>query len=203
MGQARGQRVALQVVDGQERQAACGRDRLTGHDAHEYAADQPRPGGRCDPVELGKIDFRLGQRTRDQAVDMVEMAARGDLRHHATVRPVLVELGEHQIGENAPLARHHRGRGLVAGGLDAEDVHDAGTLPPIRKPRHARVTGARPVDHSTVMGKSHGSILDCSAASSILDLNSEKSAQIDAGIQPVVVSTRTKQSIAARRRPML
>ena len=55
------------------------------------------------------------------------MGARGDLRHHAAIGRVLVGLRQHDVGEDlaAPVVARadHRGGGLVAGRLDAEDEH--------------------------------------------------------------------------------
>ena len=62
------------------------------------AADQPRPGGRGDPVEIAEADPGLVERLRDQPLEMIEMGARGDLRHDAAIGRVLGELRQHQIG---------------------------------------------------------------------------------------------------------
>ena len=55
------------------------------------------------------------------------MGAGGDLRHHATESGMLVDLGEHDVGQDPAAPRvgplDHRRRGLVAGRLDAEHEH--------------------------------------------------------------------------------
>ncbi len=53
------------------------------------------------------------------------MGARGDLRHHPAIGTMLVELGAHEIGEDALVAGigHHRRRRLVAARLDTENNH--------------------------------------------------------------------------------
>src|SRR3546814_3787349 len=53
------------------------------------------------------------------------MAARGDLRHHTAVGTVLVELREDEVCADLAARGHHRGGGLVAGGLDPQD-HEFG-----------------------------------------------------------------------------
>ncbi len=53
------------------------------------------------------------------------MGTRGDFRHHAAIGAVLGKLRADHIGEDPALrlgpAFHHRGGGLVAGCLDAEN----------------------------------------------------------------------------------
>jgi hypothetical protein len=51
VGQPRGQRMRFKVIDGDQRLLGDQRDRLRGGQAHDHAADQPRPGRRRDPVE--------------------------------------------------------------------------------------------------------------------------------------------------------
>jgi hypothetical protein len=77
--------VALQVVDGDQRQAAGQRHRLAEAQAHHDAADQAGAGGRGHPVEIIPADARVGHRPGDDAVDGVDVGARRDLRHHAAV----------------------------------------------------------------------------------------------------------------------
>ncbi len=112
------------MVDGDEGNATGERDRLGLHDADEDAADEARPGGRGDAGEIAHADAGLGQRAGDDAVEMVEMGARRDLRHDAAIGAMLGQLGEHDVGADALAGvAHHRRRGLVAAGLDAEDQH--------------------------------------------------------------------------------
>ena len=125
VGQPRGQRVAFQVIDGQEGQPARKGDRLARHDAHHHPADQPGPAGRRDAVEIAVADAGALHRRRDQAVQRVQMAARRDLGHDAAIGAVLVELAQHQVGMHRAVVADHRGRGLVAGGLDSQNKHDA------------------------------------------------------------------------------
>ena len=58
------------------------------------------------------------------------MGARRDLRHDAAIGRMIVDLRQDDIGQDAALAvgvaAHHRGRGLVAGGFDAEIWSSAG-----------------------------------------------------------------------------
>ena len=58
-------------------------------------------------------------------IEHVDMGARGDLRHHAAETGVLLGLRAHHVGQDPArsvrLALDHGGRGLVAGGLDAQN----------------------------------------------------------------------------------
>src|SRR3546814_8582694 len=66
-------------------------------DLDEDAADQARAGGGGDAVQFRKGEAGLLHRLADQPVDVVEMAARVDLRHHTAVGTVLVELREDEV----------------------------------------------------------------------------------------------------------
>ena len=121
--QARAQRVALQVVDGEQRQVVDRGDGFAGHQAHHDRADQAGAGGGGHAVEGGEADAGVRHGTGDEAVEVVHMAARGDLRHDPAIGRVVRALGEHEVGQHAALAGYQRGCGLVATGLDAEDDH--------------------------------------------------------------------------------
>ena len=126
LDQAHGKRMPLQVIDGEKRQAVDGGDRLSHGHAHDDAADQAGTSGGRDPLKVAEAHSRLRKGAGDQPVQMVEMAARGDFRHHPAEGAVLVELGQHEIGENAPVVGHQSGRRLVATRLDSQ--HDHGHL---------------------------------------------------------------------------
>ena len=125
--------------------------RLGRHDAHHHAADQPRPAGRGDGVEIGQPDTRFVERLGDQPVDALEMRPRGDLRHHAAETPMLGELAVDCIGQNPAdrlgpgLAFDHGDGGLVTARFDAQHAH-AGLLA-------ARTPGRQMTDRP--VGQSH------------------------------------------------
>ena len=127
VGEPRGQRVRLEMVDRHQRLAGDQRDRLGGGQPHDHAADQAGPGGGGDAVEIGEAHARLLHRLRDDQVERLDVGARGDLRHHAAERRVLLDLRQHDVGADAAGPGHrpldHRRRGLVAGRLDAEHDH--------------------------------------------------------------------------------
>ncbi len=127
VGQPRGQRVPLQMVDGQERQIVYRGDGLGGHHPHEHAADQPRAAGGGDAVQVREPHAGLVHGLGDQAIEVFEMGAGGDFGDHAAEGPMIVQLRQHAIGKDPPVAGDHRGRRFVATGFDPE--HDHGKSP--------------------------------------------------------------------------
>ncbi len=100
-----------------------GGDRLGRHDADDDAADQAGTAGGGDAGELAPADARLPHRAGDQSIEVLQMGARGDLRHHAAIRAMFLELRQHEVAEDAPVGGDNRRRRLVATRLDAENDH--------------------------------------------------------------------------------
>src|SRR6201999_3387562 len=69
--------VALQVVDRDQRQAARGGGRLRGRDADQQRADQPRPGGRGDRVDVVQGHPRFAEGGLDHRRGQLQVVARG------------------------------------------------------------------------------------------------------------------------------
>ena len=78
--------MGLEVVDRHQRLVVDQRDRLGGGQADDHAADQAGPGGGGDAVDVVEGLAGLGHRLGDDAVERLDMGARGDLRHHAAER---------------------------------------------------------------------------------------------------------------------
>ena len=76
----RGEGMSLKVIDRDEGLSHRQRQRLGGCQPDNHAADQPRPGGGGDSVDIAQIDPRGLQRPRHQPVDHVDMGPCGDLR---------------------------------------------------------------------------------------------------------------------------
>ena len=117
----------FQMIDRHQRLFRHQRDRLGCRQSDDDAADQAGAGGGGDAVELIVGLAGLAHRFGDNQVDRFDMSARGDFRHHATIGCMIGDLAEHDIGQDAGAAvggaLDHRGGGLVAGRLDAEDDH--------------------------------------------------------------------------------
>ncbi len=92
IGKARGERVALQVIDREEGQVAGERDGLGGHHADDHAADRGPAARGGDAVEIGEAQPGLRQGAGDQPVEMVEMGTRGHFRHDPAIGPVNIDL---------------------------------------------------------------------------------------------------------------
>lgn len=128
--QARGERVPLEVIDGDEGDVADEREGLRHRRADHDAADEPGPARHCDAVEIGKAESARLERALHDHVEHVEMRTRRDFRHDAAEGLMGFELRLDEVRENprpALIGDDRRG-GLVAARLDAEDDHSAGSL---------------------------------------------------------------------------
>ena len=127
VGEPRGQRVRLEMIDRDQRLLADQRDGLGGGEPDDDAADQAGSGGGGDAVEAGEAHAGIRHRLGDDEVERLDMRARRDLRHDAAEGGVLVDLREHDVGHDPPRPLRepldHRRRGLVASRLDAEHEH--------------------------------------------------------------------------------
>jgi hypothetical protein len=118
--------MTLEVVDRHQRLAGRPRDRLGGHQPDDQPADQARPGGRGNRIDLVERHIGAGERFLDQPVQRLDMRARRDLRHDAAIGAVFVELRQHDVGEDFAaavlMARDDGSRRLVAASFNAEDA---------------------------------------------------------------------------------
>ena len=127
VGQPRRERVTLEVVDGDERLPERQGQGLAGRQAHHDATHKP---GACrgrDPVEMFELHSGPVQRPLDQAIDDLDMGARGDLRHDAAEGRVVGDLAHDFVRQDFAAALlpkpHHAGSGFIAGRLDAQNAH--------------------------------------------------------------------------------
>ena len=135
LAEPRRDRMTLQMVDGDQRQAPRQGDRLAETQPDHDAADQSRPGGGGNAVQGVIAEPRLVHGQPDDAVDHLDMAAGRDLGHDAAIGRVIVNLAVHHRGQDRRLAlrrqAHHRGGGLVAAGLEAEHGERTGCPAPV------------------------------------------------------------------------
>ena len=125
--------MALQMVHRNERNASRLSHRLAGHQPHQHPADQPRPGSRRHAVELSIRNPRRIHRRRHRRVRQLCMCPRRNLRHHAQIRRMLLQLRSDNVGEQRHfpvLKPQDSSSGLVAGGFDAKDSDGAGHAGP-------------------------------------------------------------------------
>ena len=80
--------------------------------------DEPRGGGDGDSVHLRQGEGGLVKGRPDDGADVLGVAAGGDLRHHAAVELVLLDLGVHHRREDGAAVLHQGGGGLIAGGFN-------------------------------------------------------------------------------------
>ena len=120
VGQPRRQGVAFEMVDADEGQIVRQGDRLGGADADDDAADQARSGRRRHRRQVGEAEAGLRHGLADQPVEMVEMGAGGDFRHHAAELPVLGDLRQHALGLHLAVGIDQRHGRFVAAGFEPE-----------------------------------------------------------------------------------
>jgi hypothetical protein len=159
--------VALDVVDGDERQAARESEAARRVQADEQRAGQPGAGGHGDGVEVVPPTGGLGERLPDDRHDRGEMGARGHLRYDAAGGRVQAALARHHgrvDGEESPavgvaLPGDDGGGRLVAGGLHPEDAHGRHTSSVRGPPVTAAGRGATvPPGHRAIGPSGHRAI---------------------------------------------
>ena len=105
--------------------AACrGRRRCPWRPGCRRAASRRGPGPRVTATasSVREVEPRIGHRLRDHGADVLDVMARGQLRHHAAERGVDGRLRRDDAREDASAVFDDRCRGLVAGGLDGEKL---------------------------------------------------------------------------------
>ena len=113
--------VPVQMVDRNERQLARPSERLGCRNAHEQRADEPRPLRHGDRVEILERRGGAGQRFADDRPDQLEVTARCDLGHDASVGGVQLGLRRDNRRPHLAVSRHEGSGRLVAGRLDPEN----------------------------------------------------------------------------------
>ncbi len=125
VGEAGGERMAFEVVDGDERLSGGKGDCFCRGETDQHAADETGAGGSGNRVDVGEGGARLSQRSAHHVVKHLDMGAGGNLGHDAAEGGMVVDLGKHDIGEDAAGsvvgAGDHRCGGFVAAGLDAKN----------------------------------------------------------------------------------
>ena len=121
--QPRGVDVAFEVVDAHQRGLLGEREALRRIHADEERSRESGAVGDGDSVEVAQLDGRLLQGLPDDSVEGEHVLARGDLRNDAAVLGVHLDLGRDDVGVDGPPVLDDGGGRLVAGCLDAEDLH--------------------------------------------------------------------------------
>jgi hypothetical protein len=111
--------VTVQVVDRRERQAPGPRERLRGGDADEERADQPRPGGDRDGLDIVERRACSCERLLDHRQHELEMPARGHFGNNTAELRVQLVLRRDDTRGDLAVGGDERSGGLVAARLDA------------------------------------------------------------------------------------
>ena len=113
--------MAVEVVDGHERQPPRPRERLRRREPDEQRADQPGALGDGDAIDVVERRVRLRERLADDGRHELEVAARCNLGHDPAVPRVEISLRRDNAGLDGPVLRDERSGRLVARRLDAEN----------------------------------------------------------------------------------
>jgi len=97
MGQPRGQRMRLEMVDGDEWFLRYERQGLGRGDADQQAADQAWTRGDRDRVDIGELQLRSGKGPGDDLIERLDMVARRNLGHHPAIGRVQRDLRQHLV----------------------------------------------------------------------------------------------------------
>jgi len=92
VGEAGGEQVAFEVVDADQRPAREPGEPLGGLHPDEQRADEPRPAGHGDGVEVGEAHARLDERLVDDRQHLHHVVARGELGDDPAPAPVHLDL---------------------------------------------------------------------------------------------------------------
>ena len=126
IGQAGGQCVAFEMIDRQQRLVPGHGQGLGGDQPDQHPAEQSRSGGSRAGVDVAQRQPGIGQGRGDQRRDPFGVGARGDLGHDPAIGPVCLVLRGDALGQNRPIRRDQRRRGLVARRFYAEYEHHPG-----------------------------------------------------------------------------
>ncbi len=125
--QHRRQQMALHVVNRHDR-AIPGQSQAGGHAAPDHQrSHEPgscRVGDHVRPLDAGLVEYRLHQ--RQQHADVI---ARGNLRHHAAIDGVRVDLAVKRVRHQALARAVQRDPGLVTAGFYSQNVHTRRIIP--------------------------------------------------------------------------
>ena len=114
-----GRNVPLQVIDVHHRNIQRQRQPLGERNPDHQRAEQSRPAGKSDPVQILQVDAGLPDRRIDHRNDVLLMRPRRQLRDHAAVLAVNVLTGNN-VRQQRP-APNHRGGSIVARRFDTQD----------------------------------------------------------------------------------
>ena len=121
VAQHRRQRVALEMIERDQRLAGGQRQPFGGHEADHHSPDQAGTGGGGDGVDLSEIDPCFGQNRLDQPRQNLDVRTGRNFGDNPSIRAMRLALIGDAVCKNAPVGGDQSRRGLVAARFDAED----------------------------------------------------------------------------------
>ena len=101
----RRERVGFQMVHRHERLARDQRQRLARREPDHHPADEPRPGGGGDAVEVRQLHAGLVERAAHDVVEPLDVGARRDFGHDPAIGRVLLDLAVDLVRQDLAAAR--------------------------------------------------------------------------------------------------
>ena len=114
-------RMAFQMVDRNQRLVHCHGERLRSHQTDHHPADQPRPCGGGNRIDILQCHTRIGKRGFDQGRHQFGMRPRGDFRHHAAKSAMVILLPRQRVAQYRAIRTHQCRCGFVATRFKAQN----------------------------------------------------------------------------------
>ena len=119
--QPRAERMAFEVIDGNQRLACGEREALAREQPYHHPADQARSGGRRDRIHFANCYIRFVEHLADQRRQYLDMRTSGDFGHDAPKRAVRVILADDGLRQYLPVASDQGHGAVVAGRFKGKD----------------------------------------------------------------------------------
>ena len=91
---------------------------------HQQGAHKPGPGGIGHAIEIVELPAGLGQHAFEERQKTTAVVPAGELRHHAAIGGVEVNLAMERVGDESAFRIEERETRLVAGAFDAKHAHE-------------------------------------------------------------------------------
>jgi len=119
----RREEVSFEMVYPDRWQPPCVREAARQGGAGEQRPDEAGSRRIRHAVQVARAGARPLQRALDQRQQPPHVVAGGELRDHATIRAVQLDLAEELVREEPRACIEHRGGTLVTGGFDGQHSH--------------------------------------------------------------------------------
>ncbi len=116
--------VPLEMIHRYERLSQRLRQRFSISNANQQRPHEARPLRHANGIHIRKLHPRLRDGFAHHRHDLPQVFARRQLRHHAAIFPVHVNLRSYDARQNLTPVGHHRRRRFIARRFNAQYAHD-------------------------------------------------------------------------------